>query len=56
MAKSMNFYGEMAGVEVAVGLVDTITQPSTIFAAYNHVPDGDKQIFVYRYFGPLLWS
>lgn len=38
-------------MEVAVGLVDTSTLPSTIFAAYNHISDGDKAIFVYRGFG-----
>lgn len=35
---------------VASGLVDEITPPSTIFAAYNHMVC-PKQIEVYRYFG-----
>ncbi len=49
---AMNFTPDIhCPVEVAVGLVDTITPPSTIFAAYNHIPEGDKAIFVYRYFG-----
>jgi cephalosporin-C deacetylase len=35
---------------VASGLVDEITPPSTIFAAYNHI-EAEKRICVYRYFG-----
>lgn len=37
-------------VLVASGLVDEITPPSTIFAAYNHMVCS-KEIAVYRYFG-----
>ncbi|WP_221469303.1 acetylxylan esterase [Cohnella nanjingensis] len=35
---------------VCVGLVDTITPPSTVFAAYNHLAC-EKEIAVYRYYG-----
>jgi cephalosporin-C deacetylase len=35
---------------VAIGLVDTITPPSTVFAAYNHL-GGPKAIRTYRHFG-----
>ena len=35
---------------VSIGLVDTITPPSTVFAAYNHL-SCEKEISVYRYFG-----
>lgn len=35
---------------LTVGLIDDITPPSTIFAAYNHLTC-DKDIEVYRYFG-----
>jgi len=34
----------------AIGLVDEITPPSTVFAAYNHLQT-EKEIRVYRYFG-----
>ncbi|WP_082806732.1 acetylxylan esterase [Ferroacidibacillus organovorans] len=37
-------------VLISVGLIDEITPPSTIFAAYNHLTCA-KQIRVYRYFG-----
>lgn len=37
-------------VLIASGLVDEITPPSTIFAAYNHMVC-PKEIAVYRYFG-----
>ncbi len=39
-----------APVLMSIGLVDTITPPSTVFAAYNHL-ETDKEIKVYRYFG-----
>jgi cephalosporin-C deacetylase len=35
---------------VGVGLVDQITPPSTVFAAYHHLP-GPKAMKVYRHFG-----
>lgn len=35
---------------LAVGLVDMITPPSTVFAAYNHLA-GPKAIHTYRHFG-----
>ena len=35
---------------VSIGLVDTITPPSTVFAAYNHL-QCEKSIAVFRYFG-----
>lgn len=35
---------------VNIGLVDDITPPSTVFAAYNHLTC-EKKIGVYRYFG-----
>ncbi|EST55000.1 cephalosporin C deacetylase [Brevibacillus panacihumi W25] len=38
-------------VLVSIGLIDEITPPSTVFAAYNHLQASDKQIRVYRYFG-----
>lgn len=37
-------------VLVSIGLVDGITPPSTVFAAYNHI-QSEKQIRHYRYFG-----
>jgi cephalosporin-C deacetylase len=37
-------------VLLSCGLVDEITPPSTIFAAYNHM-ECPKEIAVYRYFG-----
>jgi len=37
-------------VTVFTGLVDLITPPSTVFAAYNHMTC-KKDIRVYRYFG-----
>ncbi len=37
-------------VLVASGLVDEVTPPSTVFAAYNHMTC-PKEIAVYRYFG-----
>ncbi|MDI5790590.1 acetylxylan esterase [Bacillus licheniformis] len=37
-----------ATVLMSIGLVDTITPPSTVFAAYNHL-ETDKEIKVYRY-------
>ncbi|MFN2746553.1 MULTISPECIES: acetylxylan esterase [Bacillus] len=39
-----------APVLMSIGLVDTITPPSTVFAAYNHL-NTDKDLKVYRYFG-----
>lgn len=36
---------------VSSGLIDQVTPPSTIFAAYNHIASEDKKIAVYRYFG-----
>jgi len=38
-------------VLVSIGLIDEITPPSTVFAAYNHLQTREKQICVYRYFG-----
>jgi cephalosporin-C deacetylase len=35
---------------MSIGLVDTITPPSTVFAVYNHL-ECSKEIHVYRYFG-----
>lgn len=35
---------------ISVGMVDTITPPSTIFAVYNHI-EAPKEITVSRYFG-----
>lgn len=35
---------------VGIGLIDEITPPSTVFAAYNHLKCS-KEIAVYRYFG-----
>lgn len=35
---------------ICVGLIDDITPPSTVFAAYNHI-HAEKEIAVYRYFG-----
>jgi cephalosporin-C deacetylase len=37
-------------VLVSIGLIDEITPPSTVFAAYNHI-ESNKDIRVYRYFG-----
>ena len=37
-------------VWVGIGLIDDITPPSTVFAAYNHLKCS-KEIAVYRYFG-----
>ncbi|MBG9917493.1 cephalosporin deacetylase [Bacillus sonorensis] len=39
-----------APVLMSIGLVDTITPPSTVFAAYNHL-NTEKDLKVYRYFG-----
>ncbi|UOY87794.1 acetylxylan esterase [Bacillus glycinifermentans] len=39
-----------APVLMSIGLVDTITPPSTVFAAYNHL-NTEKELKVYRYFG-----
>lgn len=36
---------------VSIGLVDMITPPSTVFAAYNHLGAAEKEIQVFRYFG-----
>ena len=36
---------------VSVGLLDTVTLPSTIFAAYNALIVADKEIVVYPYNG-----
>lgn len=33
------------------GLIDQVTPPSTIFAAYHHIGSKEKAIRVYRYFG-----
>lgn len=38
-------------VLVSVGLVDQLTPPSTIFAAYHHIEAEEKGLRVYRYFG-----
>jgi len=38
---------------LTIGLIDTITPPSTVFAAYNHI-SASKDIAVYRYFGHEL--
>jgi len=38
---------------ITIGLVDTITPPSTVFATYNHMVC-DKDIAVYRYHGHEL--
>ncbi|GKU76272.1 acetylxylan esterase [Paenibacillus sp. L3-i20] len=38
---------------MTIGLVDTITPPSTVFASYNHLLC-EKDIAVYRYFGHEL--
>lgn len=47
----MNHAGNIkCPVLVASGLVDEITPPSTVFAAYNHMVC-PKEIAVYRYFG-----
>ncbi|MGE6631972.1 acetylxylan esterase [Bacillus sp. NPDC077027] len=35
---------------IAIGLVDEVTPPSTVFATYNHL-ETEKEIKVYRYFG-----
>lgn len=36
---------------VSCGLIDQLTPPSTIFAAYHHLGSAVKEIKVYRYFG-----
>jgi cephalosporin-C deacetylase len=36
---------------LSVGLMDDITPPSTVFAAYNEIPVTDKDIAVYSYSG-----
>lgn len=36
---------------ISAGLVDQLTPPSTIFAAYNHIGSEEKAIRVFRYFG-----
>ncbi len=38
-------------VLVSAGLIDQVTPPSTVFAAYNHIASADKSIRAYRYFG-----
>lgn len=38
-------------VLVSTGLIDQVTPPSTIFAAYHHIGSPDKAIRAYRYFG-----
>ncbi|MCL6547928.1 MAG: acetylxylan esterase [Alicyclobacillus sp.] len=38
-------------VQVSIGLIDAITPPSTVFAAYNHLTAPNRRILVYRYFG-----
>lgn len=38
-------------VLVSSGLIDQLTPPSTIFAAYNHIASDAKAIRVFRYFG-----
>ncbi|RNB89931.1 cephalosporin deacetylase [Brevibacillus fluminis] len=38
-------------VLISIGLIDDITPPSTVFAAYNHLQTEVKEIKVYRYFG-----
>jgi cephalosporin-C deacetylase len=35
---------------IGIGLIDTITPPSTVFAVYNHLACS-KEIGIYRYFG-----
>ncbi|MCZ8511507.1 acetylxylan esterase [Paenibacillus filicis] len=37
-------------VLMSIGLIDTITPPSTVFAVYNHLQT-EKEICVYRFFG-----
>lgn len=39
--------------QMTIGLVDEVTPPSTVFAAYNHLTC-EKDIEVYRYFGHEL--
>ena len=47
----MNLAGWIrCSVLTAIGLVDEITPPSTVFAVYNHLQT-EKEIRVYRYFG-----
>ncbi|MDA7026438.1 acetylxylan esterase [Bacillus sp. CLL-7-23] len=47
----MNLAGSVkTSVLMSIGLVDIITPPSTVFAAYNHLKT-NKDIKVYRYFG-----
>jgi cephalosporin-C deacetylase len=41
---------------VSIGLIDQITPPSTVFAAYNHIGSEQKEIKVYRYFGHEFMS
>lgn len=36
---------------VSSGLIDQLTPPSTIYAAYNHMASETKKIHTYRYFG-----
>ena len=49
---AMNFAPDIkASIAVAVGLVDPITPPSTIFAAFNHIGSTSIDLFVHRYFG-----
>ncbi|OLP65679.1 Cephalosporin-C deacetylase [Bacillus pumilus] len=36
---------------MSIGLIDQVTPPSTVFAAYNHLETTDKELKVYRYFG-----
>ncbi|MEC0586633.1 cephalosporin C deacetylase [Bacillus spizizenii] len=37
-------------VLMSIGLIDKVTPPSTVFAAYNHL-ETEKELKVYRYFG-----
>ncbi|WP_438421166.1 cephalosporin C deacetylase [Bacillus siamensis] len=37
-------------VLMSIGLIDRVTPPSTVFAAYNHL-ETEKELKVYRYFG-----
>lgn len=36
-------------VLMSVGLIDAVCPPSSIYAAYNHIPGTEKQMAVYRY-------
>lgn len=48
----VHFAGRItASALVSVGLLDTITLPSTVFAAYNALTGADKEIVVYPYNG-----